>query len=154
MEELEDNWKSLLQSEQRAKAPKWQRLIRSPFWYPLSMIFNKIIYPLTKKEWRKKVNTFFGIPMTTALPSGTDILLNGIKSHDSEIRLSKFLTRHLKPGEIFIDVGAHHGYYSLLASSLVGEDGKVHSIEASQHSFNLLQYNTIQYNTIALLIII
>jgi len=148
VEKLNLIWIQLLNAEERAHSSKWIRLLRSPFWYPVSMVFSHVLYPLMKKEWRKEVTTFFGIPMTVALPSGTDILLNGIKSHDSEIRLSKFLTRQLQPGQIFIDIGAHHGYYTLLASSLVGQNGKVYSVEASRHSFELLQYNTIQYNTI------
>ena len=112
------------------------------------MAFNKVAYPLIKKEWFKKVTPFFGVPMTIALPSGTDILFHGIKAHDSEIRLSKFLTRELKPDAVFIDVGAHHGYYSLLASTMVGRGGKVLAIEASQHSFDLLQQNTSGHNNI------
>ena len=148
VEKLNLIWIQLLNAEERAHSSKWIRLLRSPFWYPVSMVFSHVLYPLMKKEWRKEVTTFFGIPMTVALPSGTDILLNGIKSHDSEIRLSKFLTRQLQPGQIFIDIGAHHGYYTLLASSLVGQNGKVYSVEASRNSFELLQYNTIQYNTI------
>ena len=124
--------------------------MNSPIRYPLAMVFSKIAYPLLKKEWYKKVIPFFGTTMTIALPSGTDILINGIKSHDSEIRLSKFLTRHLNPGGIFIDIGAHHGYYSLLASSLVGAKGKVFSVEASHHSFELLRLNTIHHPAISI----
>jgi hypothetical protein len=148
MEQLHPFWNQLLESESRAHLSKWRRLSKSPFWYPVSMMFNKIVYPVVKKEWRKKIKTFFGIYMTTALPSGTDVLLNRIKSHDSEIRLSKFLTRHLCKGQTFIDIGAHHGYYSLLAAALVGKEGKVFAIEASKKSFELLQYNTIQYNSL------
>jgi len=142
VKELHPHWHALLQAERHAHEAKWLRVLRLPFWYPVSMLYQYALYPLTKREWRKKVRTFFGIPITTALPTGTDILLNGIKSHDSEIRLSKFLTRHLRPGQTFIDIGAHHGYYSLLAASLVGKEGKVLAVEASRHSFDLLEFNT------------
>jgi FkbM family methyltransferase len=142
LKNLNSNWEQLLKAEKKAQGTKWKRWMNSPLQYPLVMTFSKLAYPLIKKEWRKKVTPFFGVTMTIALPSGTDILLNGIKSHDSEIRLSKFLAKQLKPGEIFIDIGAHHGYYTLLASSLVGESGKVFSVEASHHSFKLLYQNT------------
>jgi len=141
-------WEKLLQAEKKVLASRWHRILSSPGTYMITMAFNKVVYPLTKKEWFKKVTPFFGVPMTIALPSGTDILFHGIKAHDSEIRLSKFLTHELKPAAVFIDVGAHHGYYSLLASAKVGGDGKVLAVEASQHSFDLLQQNTSGHDNI------
>jgi FkbM family methyltransferase len=110
--------------------------------YPLLMGFNYVVYPVLKKGILVKANTCFGVPMLTRLPSGTDIVLNGIKSHDSEIRLTKFLTHQLNEGDTFIDVGAHFGYYSLLASVLVGASGQVYAVEASHDSFELLKINT------------
>ena len=41
------------------------------------------------------------------------------------------IKRLLKPGDTFIDVGANIGYFSLLASPLVGEYGHVVAVEAS-----------------------
>ena len=117
------------------------RLFRSPFLYSSLMIFNQFLYPVFKKGVYIKANTFFNIPIRTLLPSGTDIALNGIKSHDSEIRLTKYLALELHDGDTFIDVGAHYGYYSLLASSLVGNTGKVYSVEASASSFRELKEN-------------
>ena len=106
------------------------------------MGFNKVAYPIWKRGVVVYAKTFFGVRMKTELPAGTDILLNGIKSHDSEIRLTKFLTRHLNAGDTFIDVGAHYGYYALLAATLTGDTGHVYAIEASAHSFELLKANT------------
>jgi FkbM family methyltransferase len=40
----------------------------------------------------------------------------------------------LKPGDIFIDVGAHIGYFTLLASSLVGAQGRVFSFEPEERN--------------------
>jgi len=37
--------------------------------------------------------------------------------------------RILKPGDIFVDVGANIGYFSLLASTVVGPGGCVHAFE-------------------------
>jgi FkbM family methyltransferase len=48
----------------------------------------------------------------------------------------------LKPGDVFVDVGANIGYYTLLGSSLVGAKGRVISIEASPAIFAQLQENS------------
>lgn len=58
-----------------------------------------------------------------------------------EPSLTHWLSKRLKPGDTFIDVGANIGYFSLLASSLVGEGGKVLSIEASPSIFGRLKDN-------------
>ncbi|MET7932508.1 FkbM family methyltransferase [Streptomyces sp. NPDC005322] len=48
-----------------------------------------------------------------------------------EPHLTRWLQRRLKPGDVFVDVGANIGYYSVLASRLVGDGGKVVAVEAS-----------------------
>jgi FkbM family methyltransferase len=48
-----------------------------------------------------------------------------------EPHLSAFLRTRLQPGDTFIDVGAHHGALSLLASHAVGTRGHVVAIEPS-----------------------
>lgn len=48
-----------------------------------------------------------------------------------EPHLTRWLERRLRPGDVFVDVGANIGYYSLLASRLVGEEGAVVALEAS-----------------------
>jgi tRNA (mo5U34)-methyltransferase len=42
-----------------------------------------------------------------------------------------FMRRHLQPGMKVLDIGAHHGFYSLLASRSVGDSGRVYSFEPS-----------------------
>ncbi|MBT3160152.1 FkbM family methyltransferase [Streptomyces sp. CHA1] len=48
-----------------------------------------------------------------------------------EPNLSAFLRDRLRPGDTFIDVGAHRGAFSLLASHAVDPDGRVVAIEPS-----------------------
>ncbi len=148
MKERNEIWNQLLKSERKARSGKFTRLLRTPILYPSLMIFNQVLYPLLKRGIYYKTDTFFGLPIRTLLPSGTDIVLNKIKSHDSEIRLSKYLTKVLQPGDVFVDVGAHYGYYSLLASALVGNIGRVYGIEASQSSYNNLKENVESFNNI------
>lgn len=42
-----------------------------------------------------------------------------------------FVARFLRPGMTVLDVGAHHGLYTLLASKCVGQDGRVIAFEPS-----------------------
>ncbi|MEC3997223.1 FkbM family methyltransferase [Actinacidiphila sp. DG2A-62] len=49
-----------------------------------------------------------------------------------EPRMTQWLRNRLAPGDTFIDVGANIGYFSVLASQLVGPRGRVAAIEASE----------------------
>jgi|SRR5579875_243488 len=48
-----------------------------------------------------------------------------------EPSVTAVLRRHLRAGDCFVDVGANVGYYSCVASCLVGRAGSVHAIEPS-----------------------
>ncbi|MFD7223256.1 FkbM family methyltransferase [Streptomyces sp. NPDC059892] len=48
-----------------------------------------------------------------------------------EPHMTRWLQSRLGPGDTFVDVGANIGYYSVLASGLVGDEGQVVAIEAS-----------------------
>jgi len=49
----------------------------------------------------------------------------------------------LKPGGVFVDVGANIGYFTLLAASAVGEQGQVFSFEPDPANFDLLLQNCV-----------
>lgn len=55
-----------------------------------------------------------------------------------EPNISGWICSRLRPGDCFIDIGANIGHYSLLASRLVGDSGKVVAIEAAQWIHALL----------------
>jgi FkbM family methyltransferase len=55
--------------------------------------------------------------------------------------ITQYIRRHLKPGDTFVDCGANVGYYSLLASRIVGPKGNVFSIEASGQIFRSMLTN-------------
>lgn len=125
-----------------AKSIKLERLINSPLRYTKGMIWKEIVYPVTHKTSLQNSNTFFGTNMKVLLPAGMDIYLLGAKSHDSEIRLAKWLVLNLTKNQTFIDVGAHFGYFTLLAAHLIGDGGKVAALEPSPNNFELLKMNT------------
>ena len=58
-----------------------------------------------------------------------------------EPNLTHWMCERLRPGDVFVDVGANIGYFSLLASKLVGRDGRVVAIEALPATFSVLQQN-------------
>jgi len=55
-----------------------------------------------------------------------------------EPNISNWITETLQLGDCFIDIGANIGHYSLLASSLVGRDGRVVAIEAARWIHSIL----------------
>lgn len=127
--------------ERIASVSKFKRMMMNPFKYFNAIFFREIVYKKSKKEKEVVSNTFFDIKMHLLLPSSTDIYLTGGKSHDSEIRLAKFLMKQLDKNDTFLDIGAHYGYFSLLASKLVGANGKIYTFEASPTTFGILQKN-------------
>ena len=54
---------------------------------------------------------------------------------------TSYMRDRLEPGDVFIDVGANIGYFSILAGIKVGPTGLVHAIEASPSTFRLLNTN-------------
>lgn len=133
--------KQLEKVEQLAKASKWGRLLHHPYRYLSAYLFRKLSYPKKKEEWIIEAPLFFGKKMQIALPAATDIYLTGGKSHDSEIRLAKFLINNLEEGRHFLDIGAHYGYFSMLAAELLGPSGKVVALEPATKSYGLLAQN-------------
>ena len=54
---------------------------------------------------------------------------------------SNFLKKNLKRGDVFIDIGANIGCYTLIASKLVGEEGRVIAFEPIKEVFEKLIFN-------------
>ncbi|MFY7846942.1 FkbM family methyltransferase [Chryseobacterium gambrini] len=125
-----------------ANCSKWKRFFNNPYKYCTAMIYREFIYAKSKQEKMVEADMFFGRKMKIALPASTDLYLTGGKTHVSEIRLALFLINHLKTDSCFLDIGAHYGYFTLLASELIGENGSILSFEPTEKSFHLLQRNT------------
>jgi FkbM family methyltransferase len=53
----------------------------------------------------------------------------GLAGHPYEERQWKMVRRILRPGGVLIDVGANQGFYSILASRVVGRSGRVIAFE-------------------------
>lgn len=57
--------------------------------------------------------------------------------------MASLICQLLSPGDTFIDIGSHVGYYSLIAASSVGNQGKVFAFEPHPYTFRTLTLNTI-----------
>jgi FkbM family methyltransferase len=95
-------------------------------------------------DWRTElkprvVRTRFGFSVQVKLPDTIQkvIFLTG----RWEPFLTRFVLDTLGSGDTFVDLGANIGYYSLLASRLVSENGRVYAIEASPSIFERLREN-------------
>ena len=86
----------------------------------------------------RRVKAFFGEnSRVVTLPFGARWLceqsaLDGqLRSGKFEVAETKFVARFLRDGMTVLDIGAHHGFYTLLASSRVGSSGSVIAFEPS-----------------------
>lgn len=59
-----------------------------------------------------------------------------------------FVKRQLRAGQTFVDAGAHIGYYSALAASIVGPGGLVLAFEPDPTNLGLLRQNTERFGEI------
>lgn len=147
--------KALNRAGALAAGSKWARLSYQPFRYLGAIAFRYLLYPVFQKPWSRKCRAFFGTDMAVHLPAGMDVFLLGCKTHDSELRLARFFIQFIQPGDKIADVGAHFGYFSLLAARLAGPQGQVWSFEPGSATHAVLCNNAqpfIQIETHRLLV--
>ena len=103
------------------------------------LIWNTLLAHLWWAEGQIETRTWFGARMAV---SGGDMVGRYIAYFGIwEPSLTAWLAQRLKPGDTFVDVGANIGYFTLLASQLVGRSGRVIAIEPSPANLELLEQN-------------
>lgn len=82
---------------------------------------------------------FDGQQLTVVVPEivGDALCRDGL----IEAPLTQVLLDRLRPGMTFLDVGAQYGYFTVLASRLVGPSGRVVAFEPSRATAGLLRRN-------------
>ena len=65
-----------------------------------------------------------------------------------EEHLTAFFCSYLKEGMMFVDVGAHFGYFSVVAASLVGDTGRVVAFEPIPETAQRLKLNAHRFPNI------
>jgi len=62
-----------------------------------------------------------------------------------EPHVRKCFAAFLRPGDTSLDLGAHVGFFSVIASAQVGSSGKIFSFEANSLNFQSLYANATQF---------
>ncbi len=140
---------NLIESLKRAvyifKATRAQKLKK----VPVRLIYSKILELISRwldKPFKVKAKTFWGEEMFLIIPEVVSLSIYRYGFHEEN--LTKMILEYLKPGMIFFDIGAHFGYFTMLASYIVGEKGMVHSFEPTPNIYEVLIQNIKRKNVI------
>lgn len=111
-------------------------------------LIRKLIIPIVDKSILFKGYQLFNKPFSMKLFNGKTIKLYpegqiafGIFANRFEKLEIDAFQRIIKPGMTIVDAGANIGLYSLIASNVVGANGKVFSFEPSKETFQRLLNN-------------
>jgi FkbM family methyltransferase len=121
------------------------RIIKEPIKMFCHYLFVKFI---RRFHWSIKVgvNTFWGEKMMVYLPEVVSLEI--FRDGYIEEGLTRMILEYLKDGMTFLDIGSHFGFFTLLASNIVGKDGQVHSFEPTLCTYNILLDNIRTKNNI------
>ena len=119
------------------------RLIRLPAFLPRPLrvrLYRSLSWPLaTKLAAETEVKVVGGSRMFVRTDDliGRVIAISGVW----EPNVTAQFAPALAPGDVCIDVGAHIGYYTLLAARAVGPGGHVYAVEPSPANYRALRRN-------------
>ena len=100
--------------------------------------FNKII----SKEDNLNILLKTDMPHKMNFPVMSPSIIRHLLYGTSEKDTSVILSEQISPGDTVWDIGAHYGYFSLKASCLAGDKGKVLGIEPTPSTYKRLCENT------------
>ena len=118
---------------------KLARVIHEPF----AVLRRKILVALAaagRCACRVNIRTFWGKRMCVVLPEKLSLELFRYGFYEEDLTWT--VLQFLRPGKVFLDVGAHIGYFALLASEIVGTEGLVVAFEPTRSIFSVLAANT------------
>jgi FkbM family methyltransferase len=70
------------------------------------------------------------------------LIIKDRKMYEPEV--TSYINEYLKAGQTFMDIGANNGYYTLIASQIIGDLGKVISIEPNPTALKRLEQNVLE----------
>ncbi len=132
----------LRSAERRRSEPLSVRVVRHPL--------RRLVPLLAERRGQtllQEVDTFFGCRMLVPLPDPVAVSLYRYGAYDAST--TAFLLHRLKPGDHVADVGAHVGYFTLLASLLTGSNGHVAAFEPNEFARALLRRNARDLSNVA-----
>jgi hypothetical protein len=115
-----------------------------PFSRGLNFFTNLLLYGISKLPDKASFSFKYGFFIDVSInkwPLGYwDLFLYGIQDKNEVTIWKKFLSK----GDVVIDVGANFGYWTLVASKLVGNSGKIFSFEPVNSIYEKLNKNVIK----------
>lgn len=102
--------------------------------YPAKVAFNFLTSFLRNS---KKAIDIGGHKMFLDSKDSLNLFVNG----DWEPIETELFKTKIKEGNVVLDMGAHIGYYTLIAARIVGDRGMVYAFEPDIDNFNTLQKN-------------
>lgn len=117
---------------------KFQRILKQPIRLLWSKLIEKICLA-TLKTKKLRARLFWGEDMNVVFPEIVSCFLYRYGFFEPD--LTKIVMKYLKPGQTFFDVGTHFGYYSMLASRIVGNGGQVHGFEPTIGTYEIVHSN-------------
>ena len=134
-----------------------RRYMRQQQW-PGKTVRNILLHPANRGHRLQAVARYLGWQVHKRMRGApTDVPFHGLvlrcypDSHSAsaaiyfsglpDYREMRFLQRYLRAGDVFVDVGANVGLYTLLAASLVGKEGVVHAFEPGRKVCQRLREN-------------
>jgi FkbM family methyltransferase len=109
-------------AELLASASRTRRLLRSPVGMALPVLLRRLA---VNRE--VVARTFFGRQMKVVLPEGVSTRIWRYGTFEADVAF--YLISSLSPGDTFIDIGGHFGFFSMLGRELVGPSGRVVTFE-------------------------
>jgi FkbM family methyltransferase len=124
------------------------------------VIYRRVTKPLRKVSWLLKSRKADSMDIAAGVKirlSFNDELVRLIYMGEFENKERNFVWCYLRPGDVFLDIGANIGVYSLLAACRIAPTGIVHAFEPDPFTFDRLSanvelngYSNVQLNQIAL----
>ena len=93
-----------------------------------------IAFDVTVKVASHRNTARFALSLDPALYT-SQVMCSHFATGLYEPEVSGLLVRALRPGDHFVDIGAHVGYFSLFSASLVGPEGRVFSFEPDPRNY-------------------
>ena len=129
------NYLSLLNvAEKQSHRTRWQRLVSMPVRMVLPVVFRS-----SGLQSFMSYKTFWGGSFRGLIPEDVSTLIWRQKYFDAAV--CRALLSVLGKGGVFIDVGSHFGFFTLLASKVVGSSGTVLAVEPMPNTYKQLKIN-------------
>ena len=137
-EELEELTNLLNLCVKKNNGSPFKRVLKQP----IRLLWSKLLEKnclATQKTKNMRARLFWGEDMNVVFPEIVSCFLYRYGFFEPD--LTTIVMTHLKPGQTFFDVGTHFGYYSMLASRIVGNEGKVHGFEPTMGTYKIVDSN-------------